>query len=206
VERAGSNPCVSVSEGLRSAMVASLAAVRTKASRPCLTRPHPPRELGAWSTRVTREGTSGASRIGLRSASYPSAGTDEGGAHDDDTETSEVGIVRERLLQPCGAGGRHPQSLFGEMTAETSQDDSTRAANNSSELAACATEDESERTTSSGRCIERRSAEAGASNRAPPPCLPPGANPLGVCRESSTGSTAMPRHLFRACTKTSSGD
>lgn len=40
-------------------------------------------------------------------ASYRSAGTEPGGAHDDDVETSEVGIVRERLLQPHGAGGRH---------------------------------------------------------------------------------------------------
>lgn len=40
-------------------------------------------------------------------ASYRSAGTEPGGAHDDDVETSEVGIVRERLLQPYGAGGRH---------------------------------------------------------------------------------------------------
>jgi hypothetical protein len=82
------------------------AAARQKASRPCLLGPHPSFELGAWSTWVTREANRRKSLF-APSASYRSAGTEPGGAHDDDVETSEVGIVRERLLQPYGAGGRH---------------------------------------------------------------------------------------------------
>jgi len=69
-ERAGSNPCVFVSEG-SCQQWQHLAAARQKASRPCLLGPYPSFELGAWSTRVTRE-HAGRKPLRAPTASYRS--------------------------------------------------------------------------------------------------------------------------------------
>ena len=139
-------------------------------------------------------GSSKSTQVALHvpSASYRSAGTEPGGAHVDDVETSEVGIVRERLLQPYGAGGRHLRlaAALHKRASRVAEHVARRARRvlqtQFSRTGSHATEVGTERSSTSGRCIEPRSAEAGASNRAPPLCLPPGANPLGAAEESST--------------------
>lgn len=67
----------------------SPAAARQKASRSWPLGPHPSLGLGAWSTRVTRE--SSVARRSAPSASYRSAGTEPGGALEDDERRQRSG-------------------------------------------------------------------------------------------------------------------
>jgi hypothetical protein len=197
-ERSGSNPCVPFPKG-----GVSNGTIRQRHDRRRLA--HVSWDLirpSSWG--LGQRGSRGmridASRSSRPSASYRSAGTEPGGAHDDDVETSEVGIVRERLLQPYGAGGRHLR-----LTASPREGQARVA------------EHVARRTR---RVLHTNSFELGATRRKTGPRghrPPDGASnrdrPKRVCltahrlfaslrartrwvsEESSTRSTAMPRHL-----------